>query len=434
MLKSALTLLTLPLGFALSCVGNTQVPPPLPPNPLRSDLNAAPTAAKAAQTIDPYLLPFAVRDLYVAPRSSLSKTIAKLALPQAEQTALIASLEAQIDPSRIASGTHLKAITLHQGDLLPSRVETELSANEILTSEHCGPTCWTSTKKTLPIEHRTAAFAGVVTSTLWNSAGESGMDQQLTTKLTDVFAWQFDSSREVQSGDRWRMTIDQLFAAGKPVGYGEIIAAEYSRGGKIHAAVRYDTDGTPHFYTPKGDSLRRLFLKSPLRFARVTSGFSNVRFHPILRVRRPHHGIDYGAPRGTPVMAVGDGEVTVAGRRGPSGNMIALKHTGPYETQYKHLSKFATGIKAGSKVTSGQVIGYVGATGRATGPHLHFELHVNGRYVDPEGVAFPAADPVPAREIDRFRLVSSQAVASLPPWSRETINTAAVRRKAVAAE
>jgi murein DD-endopeptidase MepM/ murein hydrolase activator NlpD len=114
--------------------------------------------------------------------------------------------------------------------------------------------------------------------------------------------------------------------------------------------------------------------------------------------------------------------------------MIALKHTGPYETQYKHLSKFATGIKAGSKVTSGQVIGYVGATGRATGPHLHFELHVNGRYVDPEGVAFPAADPVPAREIDRFRLVSSQAVASLPPWSRETINTAAVRRKAVAAE
>ena len=432
MLKSIRSLLTLPLGFALGCVGNTQVPPPLPPNPLRSDLASVPDAAKATQTLDPYLTPFAIRDLYVAPRSSLSKTIAKLALPHAEQTALIASLEAQIDPSRIASGTHLKSITLHQGDQVPSRVETELSAIEILTSEHCGPTCWTTTKKNLPIEHRTAGFAGIVTTTLWNSAGAAGMDQQLTTKLTDVFAWQFDSSREVQSGDRWRLTIDQTYAAGKPFGYGEIVAAEYSRGGKVYAAVRYDTDGTPHFYTPKGDSLRRLFLKSPLRFARVTSGFSQGRFHPILRVRRPHKGIDYGAPRGTPVMAVGDGEVTMAGRRGASGNMIALKHTSSYETMYKHLSRFADGIRPGSKVSSGQIIGYVGATGRATGPHLHFELHVNGRYVDPEAVAFPTADPVPARDLDKFRLVSSKAVASLPPWSSATISTAAVRRERLA--
>jgi murein DD-endopeptidase MepM/ murein hydrolase activator NlpD len=196
--------------------------------------------------------------------------------------------------------------------------------------------------------------------------------------------------------------------------------------------VRYDTDGTPHFYTPKGDSLRRLFLKSPLRFARVTSGFSQGRFHPILRVRRPHMGIDYGAPRGTPVMAVGDGEVSVAARRGASGNMIALKHTSSYETMYKHLSRFADGIKPGAKVSSGQIIGYVGATGRATGPHLHFELHVNGRYVDPAAIAFPAADPVPATDLDKFRLVSSKAVASLPAWSSEIISTAALRRDRLA--
>ena len=432
MLKSIRSLLTLPLGFALGCVGSTQVPPPLPPNPLRSDLAALPNAAKAAQTLDPYLSPFAFRDLYVAPGSSLSKTIAKLNLPHAEQTALIASLEAQVDPSRIASGTQLKSITLHQGDQLPSRIETKLSAIEILTSEHCGPTCWTTTKKSLPLEHRTAGFAGVVSTTLWNSAGAAGMDQQLTTKLTDVFAWQFDSSREVQSGDRWRLTIDQTFAAGKPVAYGEIVAAEYSRGGKVYAAVRYDTNGTPHFYTPKGDSLRRLFLKSPLRFARVTSGFSKGRFHPILRVRRPHMGIDYGAPRGTPVMAVGDGEVSVAARRGASGNMIALKHTSSYETMYKHLSRFADGIKPGAKVSSGQIIGYVGATGRATGPHLHFELHVNGRYVDPAAIAFPAADPVPATDLDKFRLVSSKAVASLPAWSSDIISTAALRQERLA--
>jgi murein DD-endopeptidase MepM/ murein hydrolase activator NlpD len=178
------------------------------------------------------------------------------------------------------------------------------------------------------------------------------------------------------------------------------------------------------YYAPDGGSLRRMFLRSPLRFAHVTSGFSTHRFHPILKIAKPHHGIDYGAPSGTPVMAVGAGTVNFAALHGASGNTVTIRHNSVYSTHYKHLSRFAADVRQGARVKMGQIIGYVGKTGLATGPHLHFEFHVNGRYTDPREVRFPAADPVPAAELASFRVVANQAVAELPPWSAAVLTDA----------
>lgn len=186
----------------------------------------------------------------------------------------------------------------------------------------------------------------------------------------------------------------------------------------MHTAFLLRIDGeSKGYYSSDGSSLRRMFLKSPIHFARISSRFQKKRFHPILKIHRPHNGVDYAARRGTPVRAVGDGTILLAGRRGGAGNMIKIRHNSTYQTAYLHLQNFAKGIRKGTRVKQGQIIGYVGSTGMSTAPHLHFEFYQNGRFVDPLGRKFPSAEPVAAHLLERFQNEATVYRRSLPPWN-----------------
>lgn len=266
------------------------------------------------------------------------------------------------------------------------------------------------------VERRLQAFAGHVEDSLWASATNAEMSPLLVADLAEIFAWQVDFAREVRKGDKWRVLVDQGYVGGEPLNDSRILAAEYINEGEIFQAVYFQKDSNKGYYFPDGSSLRRMFLKSPIKFGRITSRFNRARFHPILKTRRPHLGVDYGAPIGTPIRAVGDGTIANAERRGGAGNMISLRHNSIYKTNYMHLSRFAKGIRPGVKVKQGDLIGYVGNTGLSSGPHLHFEMWQNGRYVDPLNVKFPSAEPLPASSMAEFKEVASKFLAALPAW------------------
>jgi murein DD-endopeptidase MepM/ murein hydrolase activator NlpD len=384
--------------------------------------------------------PYRTAEARVKTGSTVGRTLAGLGL-SAQDVARIANDAKPVkDLARVAAGTQVTAMWKAPDDPIPNEIMLKLSDTRKLVITHvtAAPADdeteevakaredganWVAEMKEEVVVRKAAAFAGVVTSNLWGSATAAGMDPTVITKMAEIFAWAVDFNREVQLDDRWRLTVEQLFVNGQSIGYGDIIAAEYENAGVTHTAVRYKGDeaAPASYFQPDGSSLRRMFLKSPLKFGRITSGFSAGRFHPILKVMRPHNGIDYGAPVGTPIMAVGAGVVTVAGNRGPSGNMLAIKHNSVYETEYKHMSAFAAGIHAGSRVEMGQVVGYVGQTGLATGPHLHFEFHESGRYVDPQGIKFPAADPVPDGQLAQFKETARAALNELPAWSKAVL-------------
>lgn len=300
---------------------------------------------------------------------------------------------------------------------LPRRIRFSFSPIETLELTRANDGLWEAQKIISPVEFRTVTYTGKVQTSLWNSATSVGMDPDLIAELTEIFAWQVDFSREVQAGDRWRLVVEQKLVDNKPIGWGNIRAAEYKTDREVYTAVRFPAQGIRgSYYSPDGQSMKKMFLKNPIRLARITSRFKRNRFHPILKVRRPHLGVDYAAPTGTPIRAVGDGTVVYVGRRGGSGKTIKIRHNSVYRTHYKHLSGYGQGIRTGARVRQRDIIGYVGSTGLATGPHLHFEFFENGRFVDPLGRSWPSANPVSKDELPRFLEVAHQALRSLPPW------------------
>lgn len=298
-------------------------------------------------------------------------------------------------------------------------VEIKLTHTDAVAAAKKSSGEWYSFERTKIPQKVSKAFKGVVKTNLWESAEDAGMNPELIMRLAEVFAWQIDFNREVRSGDRWRLVANQLLVDGESIGWETVKAAEYRAQSEVHTGVYYESadEAVAGFFAPDGQSLKKMFLKSPIRFGKVTSRFNRKRFHPILKRRIPHNGVDYGAPRGTPVHVVGSGVVTFAGYRGASGNMIKIRHNGTYTTSYLHLSRIAKGIKRGAKVAQGKVIGYVGATGRATGPHLHFAFYENGRFVNPQGKKFPSANPVPISLIPEFQNLATSHLNKLPSWN-----------------
>ncbi|MGE3974486.1 MAG: M23 family metallopeptidase [Bdellovibrionales bacterium] len=276
---------------------------------------------------------------------------------------------------------------------------------------------WVAEKITAEVETKITHFMGYVTSSLWESAENAKMDPNLISELAEIFGWQVDFAREVRANDRWRLLVEQKFVKDEPYGWGSIIAAEYVNAGQAHSAALLRVDGKDMgYFAPDGSSLRRMFLKSPIRYGRISSRFQRKRFHPILKIMRAHQGVDYAAPQGTPIRAVGDGVVKFVGWSGGGGKVIKIRHNSTYETAYKHLSGFAKGLRSGSSVQQGQVIGYVGNTGLSTASHLHFEFFVSGRFVDPLGRKFPTAEPVPSKFLSVFKTEALTQLANLPPW------------------
>jgi murein DD-endopeptidase MepM/ murein hydrolase activator NlpD len=248
-----------------------------------------------------------------------------------------------------------------------------------------------------PFEYsaRRELIAGTIRSSLFQTLNEMNEDDELALELAEAFSYDIDFNTELQPGDHFKVAVEKQHRDGEFVKYGKILAAEFSNKGKVYSAFRFtDSEGRSEFYNAAGHALRRDLLKSPLKFSRVSSKFSRRRFHPVLGVFRPHLGVDYSAPTGTPIYAAGSGRVAVAGWKNGFGRFIQIQHGSEFSTMYGHLSRFAAGIQAGEKVQQGQLIGYVGATGLATGPHLDYRITRKGVFVNPLGVKFQPSVPL----------------------------------------
>lgn len=238
-----------------------------------------------------------------------------------------------------------------------------------------------------------------IRTSLYAAADEVALPDAVTMQLTDLFSGDVDFYHDLHRGDHFTVVYEMRDVDGQAVGPGRIVAAEFiNKGAVFRAFLWHGTDDTDAYYTQDGRSLKKAFLRSPVEFSRISSGFSLARMHPFLQTWRAHKGVDFAAPMGTPVRAAGDGKVTTAGQENGYGNVIVLQHSGPISTAYAHLSRFAPGIAAGARVAQGDVIGYVGQTGWATGPHLHYEFRVNNEQRDPLSVAFPNAQPIAPEE------------------------------------
>lgn len=264
------------------------------------------------------------------------------------------------------------------------------------------------------VEKRVRYATGVITSSLFEAATQAGMKDTMTLQMANIFGWDIDFAQDLREGDSFTVVYEEHYMEGERLRDGAILSAEFTNQGKTYSALRFkDSDGIFSYYTPEGLSMRKAFLRTPVDFARISSGFSVARYHPILHRMRAHKGVDYAAPTGTPIRAASNGKVAFKGIKGGYGNTLVLQHAGKYSTLYGHLSGYARGIRQGGPVQQGQIIGYVGRSGLATGPHLHYEFRIGGAHQNPLTVALPKAEPIPAKYKTQFASQARSLVAQM---------------------
>jgi murein DD-endopeptidase MepM/ murein hydrolase activator NlpD len=265
------------------------------------------------------------------------------------------------------------------------------------------------------IETRQAYASGTIESSLFLAAEDAGISQNVIMELAGIFGWDIDFAMDIRKGDSFSVLYEEEFREGEKISDGDILAAEFINDGKTYRAVRYTNPQTnvTEYFTPDGKSMRKAFLRTPVNFSRISSRFSINRYHPILHKVRSHKGVDYAAKRGTPIYAAGDGKVIFKGVKGGYGNTLILQHGSKYTTLYAHLKSYNKKVKVGSKVSQGQTIAYVGSSGLATGPHLHYEFRVNGVHRNPLSVKLPESRPVPERYMADFELTTGPVFAQL---------------------
>ena len=255
---------------------------------------------------------------------------------------------------------------------------------------------------------------GSIEGALFAATKKANVPYGLALDMANIFGYDIDFAQDLRKGDTFEILYEEKTLNGQTVGTGNILTARFTNRGKVYTAVRYtDKNGNTSYYSADGSSLRKAFIRTPVDFARISSRFSNGRKHPILNKIRAHKGVDYAAPRGTPIKAAGDGRVVLAGRKGGYGNTVIIKHGQRYQTLYAHMNGFAKGIRSGTNVKQGQIIGYIGTTGLSTGPHLHYEFQVNGVHVDPLSQKLPISDPIHPSEKQRFAQHSQPLLAKL---------------------
>ena len=278
---------------------------------------------------------------------------------------------------------------------------------------------WVGWKKEIPVDKYWACVRGEIQSSLFEAIEKSGEQDQLILDYADIFAWEIDFNSDPQPGDRFRMVVEKYYRGEIFVQYGRILFAEYQTPSKSVQAFYFSAPGERGgYFTPDGQSLRKALLRSPLKFTRISSGYSRNRRHPILGGNRPHYGVDYAAPPGSPVWAIADGKVIFCGWNGGYGKQIILRHANGYESMYGHLSRFAPGVKKGKSVHQKQVIGYVGSTGLSTGPHLDFRLSKNKAFRNPLRETSPRAAPLKKEEMPSFQKDSERLLRWLRDFSK----------------
>lgn len=351
------------------------------------------------------------KSVVVANGDTLSTVFAKVGLSPAVMHAVLASSPDAKQLSRLKIGQTLEFQLTEQGELASLR--SKLNSLETLALEQT-PKGYVFKKEQVKPEVSTVYARGEIDSSLFLAAKRAGLSHNLTMDLANVFGYDIDFALDIRKGDSFEVIYEEKTVEGQRVGTGNILAARFTNRGKTYSAVRYTSkDGTTSYYNADGTSMRKAFIRTPVDFARISSRFSNGRKHPILNKIRAHKGVDYAAPHGTPIKSAGDGKVLLAGRKGGYGNTVIIQHGQRYRTLYAHMQGFAKGVRNGSAVKQGQIIGYIGTTGLSTGPHLHYEFQVDGVHVDPLGLKLPMADPIAKSEMPRFMQQSQPLMARM---------------------
>ncbi len=360
--------------------------PPAPPLP--SD---APPVSTPLTTQDPSLHTI---EGNVKERSTLFQSLSEKGIPLRWIDLIISKLKPHVNFKKIKGGTY-RLITDGKGELM--KFIYEASPTEIYEIEKDSEEYFAQRKR-VSLESHLVKVVGEIRSSLFEAMEAAGEQDPLTIAFAEILAWEIDFYKDVREGDRFKVVVEKFYKGDQFIQYGPIRAVEYQRGERIIQGIRYKEG----YYNEKGISLRRAFLKVPLRFNRISSKFSRARKHPILGGLRPHFGVDYAAPPGTPIWAVADGTVTSCGWSGGFGNQVILRHMNGYTTYYGHLSGFGPGMRKGVRVGQKQIIGYVGSTGLSTGPHLDYRVAKDGQFRNPLKEVFPTGLPIAKEEMETF--------------------------------
>jgi len=401
MLQAALIATVLGLA-ALPRSGETETPV----------VAAQPQPAAQAPAIAPQEanIAFSTIEVVVNRNDTMDRLFRRFELNLADLATLRGLPELRTQLDKLRPGELLRL--MHRGNELVG-LERKLSDSETLkvTRDENG---FSSDVLENPLEIHTRTASATIQSSLFQAAADAQLDDRVAFDLADIFQYDIDFVLDIQAGDRFTVVYEEIFQDGKPLRTGNILAAKFVNEGREYRALRYvDADGNADYFTPDGHSLRKAFIRAPVQFSRISSRFNPSRRHPVLNTIRAHKGVDYAAPVGTPVRAAGDGRVRFIGRQGGYGNVIELEHGSGVVTVYGHLSRFVSKLHRGQRVDLGQVIAYVGMTGLATGPHLHYEYRIRGVHKNPQTVPLPDAEPIGASEQERFLAATAELVNAL---------------------
>jgi len=393
------------LGFlailAIALVGAAGRIRSVPSEPAAAVAWAEPAQAPAAGS-GPAAAParFTTVAVRLQKNQTLNQALFSLRLAAAEVNEVVEALRGHFPFRKARPGDQLRLERTEDGDL--HRFTYRQGAADEWVVERLPDGTFEGAKRPVELTTEVARVAVTIESSLYESLGRADEDPGLAVLAADVLAWDVDFYQDVRTGDRMRILVEKIYADGKLLRYGEVLAAEYDGAATGRKRLFRYTDASGHtsYFDDEGNSARRGFLKSPLKYAHVTSSFG-MRRHPVLGYTRAHEGVDYGAPTGTPIWAVGDGSVREAGWKGACGKAVIVKHRNGLDTIYCHLSRIA--VSAGKSVSQKQIIGYVGSTGRSTGPHLHYAVKRGGRYVNPMQLKIPRDAPLPASALVDFR-------------------------------
>lgn len=350
--------------------------------------------------------------LTVAPGQTLGRIFSDLGLPSSLMHRMISESPQGSALTRLRAGQRLELLRgAESGALRAIRFDADQTSRVTISLDE-GRVITEATER--PIERRVRVGTGVVDSSLFAAGDDADISDATIIQMAKVLGYDIDFARDIRRGDRFAVVYEELYQEGERLRGGEILAVTFVNAGKRHTAIRHrDAAGHVEYYTADGRPMRKAFLRTPVEFSRISSRFSLGRKHPILGRMRAHRGVDYAAPTGTPIMASGNGVVTFRGWQSGYGNTVIIDHGNHKTTLYAHLSRFAGNLRKGQRVSQGQTIGFVGMTGLATGPHLHYEFRVNGVHRDPLTVVLPPADPLAGKALADFRLSAAPLVAKL---------------------
>lgn len=342
---------------------------------------------------------------------NLASIFANLGISPTELHNLLEQGGATQNLKKIFPGQTLRVVTGDDGQL--ARLSYPIDRLNTLEVTRTSDGFDVSTNTRTP-EFRTRNVSQKIESSLFLAGNKAGLSDSMTMELASVFGWDIDFALDIRDGDQFTVVYEEMYVDGENIGNGTILAAEFINQGKRYQAIRYtDAGGKTDYYSPDGKSMRKEFLRTPVEFSRISSGFSLGRLHPVLNKIRAHKGVDYAAATGTPIKATGDGKIIFRGVKGGYGNVVIIQHGEKYSTLYGHMSKFRSGLAVGSRVSQGQTIGYVGMSGLATGPHLHYEFRIDGVHRDPLRVKLPGADPLSAKYRADFNSKAKALLAQL---------------------